>query len=134
MEQLNNYPGLFTRVKAAFIDSLLVVLLIMLASEVLSDINDVATWVRVVVFVFIFVLYEPLFISAFGMTIGHSLLKIKVEKDKSEGGNINIFWAVIRFLIKYALGWLSLLTIMGNEKRKAIHDLATNTIVVFLEK
>lgn len=134
MEQLNNYPGLFTRVKAAVVDNVLVFVLIMLASEVLSDFDSVATWVRILVFVFIFVLYEPLFISAFGMTIGHNLLKIKVQKDKPGGGNINIFLAIVRFLIKYALGWVSLLTIMGNEKRKAIHDLAINTIVVVSEK
>lgn len=130
MEPINQYPGLFTRVKAAVVDSILVFVLIMLASEVLADFEQVATWVRIVVFVFIFVLYEPLFISAFGMTIGHNLLKIKVQKDHPEGGNINIFLAIIRFVIKYMLGWISLTTIMSNEKRKALHDIATNTIVV----
>lgn len=130
MEQLNTFPGLFTRVKAAFVDSFLVFILIMLASEVLSDFEQVATWVRVLVFIFIFVLYEPLFISAFGMTIGHNLMKINVQKDRLEGGKINIILAILRFIIKYTLGWVSLVTIMGNEKRKAIHDMATNTIVI----
>lgn len=131
MEPINTFPGLFTRVKAAFVDSFLVFLLIMLASEVLSDFDYVATWVRVLIFIFIFVLYEPLFISAFGMTIGHNLMKIKVQKDRELGGNINILAAMLRFIIKYTLGWISLLTIMGNDKRKAIHDLATNTVVIF---
>lgn len=132
MEQINTYPGLFTRVKGAFVDSFLVFLFIMLASEILADFEQVATWVRVFIFIFIFVLYEPLFISAFGMTIGHNIMKIKVQKDHPDGGNINILVAILRFSIKYTLGWVSLLTIMGNEKRKAIHDTATNTIVTYV--
>ncbi len=131
MEPISTFPGLFTRVKAAVVDSFIVFLLIMLASEVLSDFEQVATWVRVLVFLFIFVLYEPLFISAFGMTIGHNLMKIKVQKDHPDAGKITILVAFLRYSIKLALGWISLLTIMGNDKRKAIHDLATNTIVVY---
>ena len=130
MEPVKPLLGLFTRVKAAIVDSVIVIILMMLASEILLDFEPVATWVRVLVFMFIFVIYEPLFISAFGMTIGHSLMKIKVQRDHPEGGIINIFVAIARFLIKYPLGWISLLTVMGNDKRKAIHDLVIKTIVI----
>ena len=56
---------------------------------------------------------------------------IRVKKDNDQLKNISFPYAVIRFIIKISLGWISLLTIYGNEKGTAIHDYLAKSVVVY---
>jgi len=40
---------------------------------------------------------------------------------------------LVRFLAKVGLGWLSLLTVTGNEKKMAIHDYLAQSVVLSVE-
>ncbi len=125
-----HYATLQDRIKAAIFDSLFVILLIYIATEILALFDNVKTYIRVLIFVFIFILYEPLFVSMFGGTIGHSRMNLTVKSSKDEKKNINLFQSLIRYLFKMILGWLSLLTIGSSEKKLAIHDSIVNSVVL----
>ncbi|WP_303917608.1 RDD family protein [Draconibacterium sediminis] len=126
-----NYPGVFVRVKAVITDSV-ILLIFMLGIVALFDrFENVPDIARIAAFVFIFLLYDPLFTSIFGGTIGHFLLGIRVKQANNPHKNILFPLAVFRYIIKALLGWLSLITVGGNKTGKAIHDMAVQSIVVF---
>ena len=126
-----NYPVLMDRVKAALIDSMFLIGEIILASYIFSLFENVPDYARIIVFVFIFLLYDPLFTSLFGGTIGHMIMNIRVKRSRNEERNILFPLAIIRFIVKVFLGWLSLLTVTGNNKKKAIHDMVVGSVVIF---
>ncbi|MCB0456661.1 MAG: RDD family protein, partial [Flavobacteriaceae bacterium] len=66
----------------------------------------------------------------YGGTIGHSYSGIGVRRDDDSDKNISLPSAIVRFIIKLLLGWISLLTVTGNEKRKAIHDFIVKSVVL----
>ncbi|WP_121665970.1 RDD family protein [Mesonia aquimarina] len=123
------YPCVFLRVKAAVIDAIVLIILIMITSTVFSDIGEVPVYTKVIVFCFIFLGYEPLMLSIFGATFGHRMMSLKVQQD-SKDKKLNIISAFFRFVIKALLGWISLLTISSDKKGKAIHDKAVKSVVI----
>ena len=127
------YVNLLDRVKAAVVDSILLIVFMYMCSEIFSLFESVPNVWRMAVFVFIFFLYDPIFTSVFGGTIGHSFMKITVKKEDNPEQNISFFAALLRFIFKAALGWISLLTTTGNSKRKAIHDYEAKSIVIYSE-
>jgi len=124
------YALLIDRIKSAVIDAIVIIGFMYAFTEILSLFDAVPNYVRMLLFAFIFLIYEPLFVSLFGQSIGHSYVKIKVVRDDQSQKNISFPVAVLRFLCKTLLGWLSLLTVSGNKKKKAIHDLIANSVVV----
>ena len=128
-----NYATLIDRIKSAVIDSIVIIGFMYVSTEILLFFDDVPNYIRIVIAVFIFLLYEPIFVSLFGQSIGHSYLKIKVVKDDTSQKNISFPIAIFRFLCKAFLGWLSFLTVSTSEKKKAIHDLIANSIVVKID-
>lgn len=96
--------------------------------------EDVPDNARIAAFVFIFFLYDPIFTSSFGGTLGHMMFGIRVKREKNQVRNILFPLALIRFFLKALLGWISLLTVSGNEKRKAIHDYVAGSVVIFYTK
>ena len=125
-----NYAFLPERIKAAVIDGILLIVAMYAVSEILSLFENVPNYVRISIAILLFLLYDPIFTSQFGGTIGHSYSKIMVKKDAVTEQNINLVPALFRFLIKFSLGWVSLLTVTGNQKKKALHDLVVNSVVL----
>lgn len=128
------YPGITDRVKAVITDSIVIVIFMFIVTYVFSNFENVPDNARIIAFIFIFGLYDPLFTSIFGGTIGHMIRGIRVKKENNHKKNILFPLAVIRFLIKALLGWISLLTVSGNEKRKAIHDYIAGSVVVYTKE
>ena len=126
-----NYPGVFDRVKAIMTDGIVIVVFMFVASYVFSQFESVPDNARIISFVFIFLLYDPIFTSLFGGTIGHMIIGLRVRRESDEQKNILFPLAIPRYIVKVLLGWLSLLTVSGNEKRKAIHDFLIGSVVVY---
>ena len=126
-----DYPKLIHRIKAAFVDFIILLILLVVISIIFSSYESVSDNIRIVAFVFVFGLYDPIFTSAFGGTLGHMLVGIRVKRESNESRNIILPKAIIRFLTKVLLGWISLLTVTSNEYRKAIHDSIIGSIVVY---
>jgi uncharacterized RDD family membrane protein YckC len=76
-------------------------------------------------------IYEPLLIALAGGTIGHHILGVRIKKVKQSEKKINMLQASIRFITKITLGWLSFLTVTGSPRKRAIHDMASGSIVLF---
>lgn len=125
-----NYAPLTNRIKAAVIDSVVMIALMYAFTEIFRQFDDVSGNIRMFAFIFVFVLCDPIFTSAFGATIGHSYSKITVKRDSNSKKNISFPSAVLRFILKSSLGWLSLLTVTGNDKKQAIHDHVAKSVVL----
>ena len=124
------YATLPIRVKAAVIDGIILIALSYLISEIFSSFDTIPQYIRIISFVFIFILYDPLFTSIYGGTIGHSYSGIRVKRESDSSKNILFPFALLRFVVKFFLGWISLLTTSMNPKKKAIHDFVVGSIVL----
>lgn len=125
------YPLMSDRVKAYFIDSIFVIIFAMAISSFFESQESVSGIVRMIAFVLIFVLYDPLLTSFFGATLGHNMMNISVKQEDDIKKNIRLDKAIIRFVVKTLLGWFSLLTIHSDKKRKAIHDKVVGSVVIY---
>ncbi len=106
------------------------VVLMFVAASVLDKISDGEDgWIRALVFIGIWGVYEPLSMTL-GSTLGNYLMKIKVRQEGNRDKKINLLQALIRFIIKISLGWISFLTIHSNKERRAIHDFAAGSVVI----
>jgi len=126
-----NYPGVFDRIKAILTDSIVVIGLMFAASYIFSRFESVPDNARIIAVVFIFILYDPLFTSIFGGTIGHMIIGIRVKRESNETKNILFPLAILRYIVKAGLGWVSLIAVSFNPKKKAIHDYLVGSIVVY---
>jgi uncharacterized RDD family membrane protein YckC len=100
-------------------------------STLFSAFESVPDVVRIGAFLFSFILYDPIFTSSFGGTIGHMIIGIRVKRERDMEKNILFPFAMLRYLAKVLLGWISLLTVTGNEKKRAIHDLIVGSVVIY---
>lgn len=128
------YPTIIHRVKAVFTDTVIIILFMYTLSDFFSLFENVPNGVRVLAFIFLFFLYEPLLVSLLGGTVGHKFNHIRVKREGDETKNISFPAAIIRFAIKSTLGWISFLTMGKDQKNLAIHDKAAKSVVVFEEK
>ena len=131
MKEEKEYPHISDRVKAVVADTVVLIIFMIIVTSIFGSMDQVPDWARISAFVFIFGLYDPIFTSSFGGTIGHMLFQIRVKREKDETRNIIFPLAIIRFLIKVLLGWISLLSVGFSEKRRAIHDAIAGSVVVY---
>lgn len=123
------YPPLVKRIQALFVDSLLILLLFSLSSVFLG--NGSATWLKVGIFIFSVILYEPTLIAFTGNTLGQKIVGIRVTRRSEPQKNISLIQAYIRVVVKFLLGWVSFLSIIFNREKRALHDLASSSIVLY---
>jgi len=127
----NKYPGVFDRVKAITMDSIVMIFFMFLASYIFSQFENVPDNIRIVVFLFIVLLYDPLFTSLFGGTIGHFTIGLRVKRESNEEKNISLLAAIPRYIVKVLLGTYSLATVSNRTKGKAIHDILVGSVVIY---
>lgn len=130
-EDKNFYPSLVRRYKALFIDSMLILSILVITMVLLPD-NDFRSTVMVSVASIILLTYEP-FLTSFSKTVGQRLMKIRVGKRENPSQRINLLNAYIRWFTKGLLGWVSFVTIHFNRQRRAIHDMASDSVVIIDE-
>jgi uncharacterized RDD family membrane protein YckC len=123
------YPSLSDRFQSTFIDMLFIVAMMFLSSSILERYQDVPDWVRLVLFVGLWGIYEPL-CTSLGATIGNSMKNIRVRRINNITKRVNFFQAFFRYLLKISLGWISFISIHFNPEKRAIHDLAVGSVMV----
>lgn len=106
----NEYPTILERVKSTLIDSVIIIALIILISEILNSFENVPDWIRTFLFFLVF-LYEPIMICL-GGTLGNNKIGIRVRSNSNHSKKINIFQSLVRYFFKVMLGWVSLLLII----------------------
>jgi cytochrome bd-type quinol oxidase subunit 2 len=125
------YPLLLDRIQSSFIDMFFIILAMFAFASVLDHFDNVPDWVRIGLFAGVFVVYEP-FCMVFGCTLGNYLKGIRVRNNDDTTKRITLFQSLLRYPLKIALGWLSFLTIHGNPKKRAVHDLASGSVMIKL--
>ena len=125
------YPELTERIQSTFIDTVLIIILMLVFASVLDRFDNVPDWVRILGFIFLFIAYEPL-CTSLGFTFGNYIKGIRVRKESDSTRRINFLQALIRYPVKVILGWLSFLTIGGNPRRRSIHDLVSGSVMIKL--
>ena len=123
------YPSLLKRIQALFIDFILILVVFALSSLIIGLIGDTATGVKVGILIFCVIIYEPLLVAFTGGTLGHKVVGIQVKSYAQPDQNIPVFSAIIRIVIKGLLGWISFLSVSFNSEKRAIHDMASGSIV-----
>ncbi|MEO7976211.1 RDD family protein [Flavobacterium sp.] len=122
------YPFMLERIQSMLIDSVLIIAFMIIFSDILSNFKDVPNWLRAILLISLF-LYEPIATAA-GGTIGNNIKGIRVRKNEDEAQSINFFQAFIRYFFKLLFGWLSFITIFSNNKKRAIHDIFSGTVMI----
>lgn len=125
------YPGIIDRMKAILLDAFVLILFMFAFSALFEAIGKVPDSARIWAFLFVFVLYDPLFTSAFGGTLGHMANGLRVKRENDPSKNVLFPLALVRYLVKACLGWISLLTVSADPKGKALHDMLVGSVVVF---
>ncbi len=123
------YPELKLRIQSTFIDTILVVVMMFVFASVLDKFENVPDWVRIFLFVLLFLIYEPLSMTL-GCTLGNYLNGIRVRKEEDPSKKINFLQALVRYPVKIFLGWISFLTIHSNPKKRAIHDMVSGSVMI----
>jgi len=127
------YPELKTRIQSTFIDTILMIGLMFLATTILEKMNPSQAeedgWIRAILFISIWGVYEPVSM-VLGCTVGNYLMKIRVKKATDTNKKINLLQAYVRFPVKIFLGWISFLTIHLSKERRAFHDLIAGTVMI----
>lgn len=124
------FPSLVSRVKALFID-LIIILIVFTATTLLIDsIGDIPNFAKGFILIFMFYLYDPILISFTGGTLGHKVMKLKVRRYGEPDKKISLGNAFLRFFTKGILGWVSFLTVTANKRKRAIHDWVSRSIVM----
>lgn len=123
------FPTLSDRVQSTFIDMLFIITMMFIFSSILERYEDVPDWVRLVLFLGLWGIYEPL-CTTLGATIGNSVKNIRVKRISNITKRINFLQAFFRYLLKVSLGWISFITIHFNPEKRAIHDLAAGSVMI----
>ena len=123
------FPSLVRRIQALTIDAVVLLTVFILTAQLVDILENTPAWIRALVFIFMFYIYEPLLIS-YKCTLGQYFMGIRVRSIKNPANRISLGRAYLRFLLKALLGWLSFITISFNPRKRAIHDFVGASIVV----
>ncbi len=123
------YPLLGDRVQSTFIDTILIIVFMFIISGILDKFENVPDWVRICLFIAIFLVYDPL-CTSLGFTLGNYVKGLRVRQFSNPSKKINIVLAICRYIVKILLGWVSFLTIHSNPEKRAIHDFVSGSIVI----
>lgn len=123
------FPSLSDRIQSTMIDGLFLIGLSFIIARILDGYNQVPDYLRIGLFIFLFLVYEPLLI-AIGCTLGQLVKGIRVRHNQEPTRKINFLQSLFRYLIKILLGFVSFFTIHSNPKRRAIHDLASDSVMI----
>lgn len=132
--QQENFPSLVKRFQSLLIDQVFIIICIATFSLLLADTDQESTGaLRGFLLFGLFFLYEP-FCMAFGCTIGNYIAGIRVRRFKARDKRISIFNSYLRFIVKIFLGIISFFTVTSNKSKRAIHDMAAGSIVVYAKR
>jgi len=119
---------LLRRIQAFWIDSVVIPIFVIIVQILLAQFGVEGKMLAVGMAITIIVL-GPLLVSMTGGTLGHHFVGIHV-KNRKTGKNINIFAAILRFIIKIPLGLFSFILIFNTKRHLAIHDLVSGSVVL----
>lgn len=128
-----SYPSLVKRIQSSVIDFVVLMVVMAIFAKISSLFVNFPTSFRIGLMASL-ILYEPICMSFLGYTVGNYVLGLRVRKVADESQNINIFQALLRYVVKLSLGWIAFLSIHSNDKKRAIHDFVAGTVMIKLPR
>lgn len=123
----NPYPNLVRRYLATVVDAIVIVLIVVLIGQLPFLSRDTHGFGEIL-FLLVLLNYEPV-LTRFLCTAGQAVMRFRIREINS--GNPPPIWRLyLRVIVKASLGLVSFLTLPARADRRAIHDLAANTLVV----
>ena len=126
-ERLVEYPTILRRYLSSFIDGCFIVVSVILVPYVVGDEENTLSVRIIFATIFLFV-YEP-FLTSKLCTLGQKITGIRIRKF-SNYQRISFPVALLRVTIKSLLGFISLFSIIFSKDKRAIHDYASDSIVI----
>ena len=126
-----DYPPLLRRFQSIAIDQFFIVFCMIVFGILLSNINEENTGVFKAILLLGLFLVSERFFMAYGCTIDNLICGIRVRKFDDQERRINIFNSYLRFIIKFLLGIISFFTVTSNISKRAIHDMASGSIMIY---
>lgn len=123
------YPRFIKRFRAILVDSVILPVAVVAVLITGNAMGVTTAFGKAMLFLVPLLILEPVLVALTGGTIGHHLMKIRVAKIDGSG-NINIFAATIRFIVRLLLGGLSLIFVFTTTKHQALHDLIARSVVI----
>ena len=123
------YPSILRRYFSTFIDGMFILGMLFLWAYILDSESSTATNIRIAIILFMFFVYEPIF-TAYFCTLGQKITGIRIRRI-STGEKISIIQAYFRIIVKIFLGILSFFTIPFTRNKRAIHDFAVGSLVIY---
>ena len=124
----SSYPPLIKRYQAYFIDVFFLILVSVVFSALTSNLELGFVTSRIILLIF-FLLYEPL-LTSFSATIGQRIMGVRVRRFDNSDKPVNLLKAFLRLFVKILLGWVSFLTMQSDPQSRAIHDMASGSVVI----
>lgn len=125
-------PTILTRIQSIFLDNIILFGVLIILFTLASNTTEIPTWIRVAA-AGAALLYEPVLV-AFRSTLGQKVSRIRVvDYTAYQQGNIapiGFIRSLKRYVVKWLLGWVSLLSISFSKDRRAIHDFASGSIMI----
>ncbi|MBN1625733.1 MAG: RDD family protein [Deltaproteobacteria bacterium] len=123
------YPVILRRYLATSIDIVIILYIFTFFILILQGHDEIVDRGAIWIGMLVLFLYEPIFTSRL-CTIGQKIAGIRVRKPDS-GERLSISNACVRSFVKLVLGIISFFTIPVTGKRRALHDFAAGSVVVY---
>lgn len=118
-----------TRIKASVLDGMIMAGTFIGIIQLTDSFSTQWNWLKMLLVLFLIVLYEPINVAVWGQTLGHRWQDLKVI-DKADKFRIGFVRALLRFLIKAGLGWFSIFWALFTSNKQSLHDLMTQSLVI----
>lgn len=128
MTETNTYPYMLRRCASSGIDMLFLLFFVINIAGLFDNIGLLTLPVKVALFCTFF-LYEPLMV-AYACTFGQLITRIRVRRLDNPAQQISLGNSFVRYILKNIIGIISFFTVHSNPERRAIHDLAVNSVVI----
>ncbi len=133
VESPSYFPRAYLRFIALFWDSAILSFWTLLVIYISTLIGFQSKLSHGLFIVLLIASFEPLLTYFTGGTLGHRRLGIRVC-HKTPGKKLSVFQCYGRLLFKSVLGIFSLISIVLSTKRRALHDVLSNSVMVFIDE
>ncbi|HEY3486459.1 MAG TPA: RDD family protein, partial [Gammaproteobacteria bacterium] len=124
-----SYPRILRRVQGAFIDGVVIPMTAIGSVVILSYAGVESGYLKVGAAAFFILLLEPVAVSLTGGSVGHHFVGMRVRR-LSEDSRLNLAMALVRFLVKTAVGIPAFFVAFLTRRRQGLHDLIARSVVV----
>lgn len=127
-------PSLFRRIQYNTIDLLLIIIVLIIITNLLPFFSTIPTIINWLLFGLLGIAYDIIFHKYMGFTPGQDVMGMFLRQHDQHGINPTNKQLAIRFLVKYYLWPIVILSILIDKQRRGLHDKLANTALLEIEQ